>query len=94
VIGFTRTETWRVLVGEIALQLAAALPLGSLLGLSLSALSSHAFESDLFRIPVVIERSTWSFALGVTAAAAIATALVARRWIRRIALADALRSGD
>jgi putative ABC transport system permease protein len=94
VIGFTRAETWRVLVGEIALQLAAALPLGALLGLGLSVLSSHAFESDLFRIPVVIERSTWSFALGVTAAAAVATSLVARRWIRRIELADALRSGD
>lgn len=94
VIGFTRTEAWRVLVGEVALQLAGALPLGALLGLGLSALSSHAFESDLFRIPVVVERSTWLFALGITTAATLATSLVARRWIRRIDLADALRSGD
>lgn len=94
VIGFTRNEAWRVLVGELALQLAAALPLGALLGLGLAALSAHAFESDLFRIPVVIERSTWFFGLGVTAAAALVTSLVARRWIRRIELADALRSGE
>ncbi|HEX9052275.1 MAG TPA: FtsX-like permease family protein [Anaeromyxobacter sp.] len=94
VIGFTRAEAWRVLVGEVALQLAVALPLGALLGYGLSALSSHAFESDLFRIPVVIARSTWLFGLGVTAAAALATSLVARRWIRRIELADALRSGE
>jgi putative ABC transport system permease protein len=94
VIGFTRGEAWRVLVGEVALQLLAALPLGALLGLGLAALSAHAFESDLFRIPVRIDRSTWLFALGTTAAATIATSLVARRWIRRIELADALRSGD
>lgn len=94
VIGFTRGEAWRVLVGEVALQLAAALPLGALLGLGLSVLSSHAFESDLFRIPVVIERSTWIFGLGVTAAATLLASLVGRRWIRRIELADALRSGE
>lgn len=94
VIGFTRGEAWRVLVGEIALQVAAALPLGALLGLALAALSSHAFESDLFRIPVVVSRATWAFGTGVTAGAAFAASLVARRWIRRIDLADALRSGD
>lgn len=94
VIGFTRGEAWRVLVGEVALQLAAALPLGALLGLGLALLSSHAFESDLFRIPVVIDRSTWLFGLGVTSAATALTSLVGRRWIRRLALADALRSGE
>jgi putative ABC transport system permease protein len=94
VIGFTRAEAWRVLVGEVLLQLVGALPLGALLGLGLSVLSSHAFESDLFRIPVVVERSTWLFALGITTAATLATSLVARRWVRRLDLADALRSGD
>jgi hypothetical protein len=44
-----------------------AMPLGAALGLGLSALSSHAFESDLFRIPVVIDRSTWVLGLGVQA---------------------------
>jgi putative ABC transport system permease protein len=94
VIGFTRAEAWRALVGEVALQLAVALPLGALLGFGLAALSSHAFQSDLYRIPLVIERSTWIFALGVTAAAALLTSLVALRWIGRMELADALRSGE
>jgi putative ABC transport system permease protein len=94
VIGFSRIEAWRVLVGEVALQLLAALPLGALLGLGLSSLTARAFESDLFRIPVVIERSTWIFGLGTTATAALVTSLVALRWTRRIELAEALRSGD
>jgi putative ABC transport system permease protein len=94
VIGFTRGEAWRVLVGEVATQLLAALPVGALMGMGLALLSASAFESDLFRIPVVVERSTWIFAAGVTTAAALGTSIVARRWIRRIDLADALRSGD
>lgn len=94
VIGLTRAEAWRVLVGEVALQLAAALPLGAALGLGLSTLSSHALESDLFRIPVVIDRSTWVFGLGVTTAATILTSLVARRWIGRLDLTEAMRSGE
>jgi len=94
VIGFTRAEAWRVLVGEVALQLAAALPLGALLGLGLALLSAHAFSSDLFRIPVVVERSTWLFALGTTAGATLLASVVALRWIRRLSLTEALRSGD
>jgi putative ABC transport system permease protein len=94
VIGFTRAEAWRVLVGEVAVQLLLALPLGALLGYGLSALSAWAFQSDLYRIPLVIDRSTWVFALGVTTAATLATSLVALRWIRRLDLAEALRSGD
>lgn len=94
VIGFTQGEAWRVLVGEVMLQLATALPLGALLGCLLSLLSSHAFESDLFRIPVVIARSTWLMALGVTTAAALLTTIAGRRWVRRIDLAEALRSEE
>jgi putative ABC transport system permease protein len=92
VIGYTRAECWRVLVVEVLLLLAAALPLGAALGLGLSALSAGAFSSDLFRIPVVVDRSTWIFALGVTVAATLATSVVARRWVARLEPADALRS--
>ncbi len=94
VIGFTRLEAWRVLLGELALQLLAALPAGAALGLGLAWLSASSFESDLFRMPIVVERSTWVFAFGVTAAAAAATSLGALRWIARQDLAGALKSGE
>jgi len=94
VIGYTRTEAWRVLLGEVVLQLAAALPLGVLLGLGLAALAAGAFQSDLFRIPLVVSRSTLLLAVLVTAFATLATALVARRWLDRLAPADALRTGE
>ncbi|MFO0584092.1 MAG: FtsX-like permease family protein [Anaeromyxobacter sp.] len=94
VIGFRRGESWRVLLGEVGAQVLAALPLGALLGLGLAALSASAFSNDLFRIPVVVERTTWLFACGTTFGAALLTSLVARRWVARLDLVRALSPGE
>jgi putative ABC transport system permease protein len=94
VIGFTRGETWRVLLGEVVAQLAFGIPLGALAGLGLAALSAATFSSDLFRLPVVVERSTWAFAVGVIFLAALTTSLLARRWLARLDLARALAPGE
>lgn len=94
VIGFRRGEAWRVLLGEVSVQLLAALPLGAALGLGLAWASATALSSDLFRIPLVIDRSTWVFAFSVTVAATATTSLLALRWIARQDLAVALKSGE
>ncbi len=94
VIGFRRGEAWRVLLGEVGAQLVAALPLGALLGFGLAALSATYFSSDLFRIPVVVERTTWLFACGTTFVAAVLTSLLARRWLARLDLPRALAPGE
>jgi putative ABC transport system permease protein len=94
VLGFRRSEAWRVLLGEVWVQVLAALPLGAGMGLGLAWISARYFESDLFRIPVVVARSTWVFAFAVTGAAAAATSLLAYRWIARQDLAVALKSGE
>ena len=94
VIGFRRGEAWRVLLGEVGTQLLAALPIGALLGFGLATLSATYFSSDLFRIPVVVERTTWLFACGTTFVAALLTSLLARRWLARLDLARALAPGE
>jgi putative ABC transport system permease protein len=94
VLGFTRGEAWRVLVGEVAFQVGAALPVGVAAGVGLAALSAVYFSSDLYRLPVVVDRSTWLLAVGVTLATALATSLLARRWLARLDLARALAPGE
>jgi putative ABC transport system permease protein len=94
VIGFTRGEAWRVLLGEVGAQVLAGLPLGALGGLGLAALSAVTFSSDLFRLPVVVEPSTWVFAAGVILSTALATSLLARRWLARLDLPRALAPGE
>src|SRR5690606_25275045 len=51
VIGLTRSETGFVLLGELALVVLLAIPLGAWLGYYLSLVVSQAFSTDLYRIP-------------------------------------------
>lgn len=51
VLGFTRTEVSRILLVELAVLVAAAVPLGWVLGLGLAWLTIQGFESELYRAP-------------------------------------------
>jgi putative ABC transport system permease protein len=92
VLGFTRGESFVILLGELGAELALALPLGCVLGWLLAAALSAALRSDLYRIPVVIEPATYAFAMGVTVAAALVTVLALRTWIARLDLVGALKA--
>jgi putative ABC transport system permease protein len=94
VLGFTRGETFRVLAEELAGELAVALPVGCGLGWLFAFALSAAMRTDLYRIPVVVESSTYAFAVGVTALAAATTALALRRWVARLDLVEVLKSRE
>jgi putative ABC transport system permease protein len=68
VLGFSKLEISYVLLGELTLLTLAALPFGAVLGLGLSWMMTHLFETDLYRIPLYFERST----IGVTAIVIVA----------------------
>jgi putative ABC transport system permease protein len=95
VIGFTRGEISFILLGELAAVVAAAIPLGLLLGRGMAmGLIDGAYDTEMFRIPPVIGRSTYGFAASVTAAAAVASALVVRRGLDRLDLIAVLKSKE
>jgi putative ABC transport system permease protein len=80
VLGYTRGEVARILLGEIALITALAIPLGWLMGIGFSALLNQAFSNDLFRIPLVLTPYAFGFAAaGVIVASLIVAVLVVRR---------------
>jgi putative ABC transport system permease protein len=80
VLGFTRGEVAYILLGEVALITLVALPLGCLLGRLLSALLVTEMETELYRVPMIIEASTYGVSILVgLAAAAVSAALVRRR---------------
>ena len=58
VFGFTRAEVSSVLLTELAIIVILAQPVGWLLGYGLAILVVEGFESDLFRLPLVINQST------------------------------------
>jgi len=55
VLGFSRSEVSYILLGEMLLLILLALPLGALFGSLLALIITSGIESDLFRIPYVIE---------------------------------------
>jgi putative ABC transport system permease protein len=94
VLGFTRFEVGYILLGELAILTIAALPLGCLMGYGLAAVMASAFESELYRIPLVIERSTYSLAALVVLSAALVSALIVARRLNRLDLVGVLKTGD
>jgi putative ABC transport system permease protein len=94
VLGFTRFEIAYILLGELALLTLAALPLGCLMGYGLAAVMASAFETELYRIPLVVERSTYGTAVLVVTIAAIVSGLVVRRRLDHLDLVAVLKTRE
>jgi putative ABC transport system permease protein len=94
VLGFTRTEVSRILLVELAVTVAGAVPLGWLLGLGLAWLTIQGFESELYRAPFVVEHSTLAQSTLIVLAAAAISALIVRRRIDTLDLIAVLKTRD
>lgn len=94
VLGFTRGEVSSVLLTELAVVVALAQPLGWGLGAALSWSVVRGFESDLFRIPFIIDQSTFAVASLLVIAIAALSALIVRRRIDRLDLVRVLKTRD
>jgi putative ABC transport system permease protein len=94
VLGFTRGEVSTLLLGEQAIGIAVALPLGMLLGWALVHLIAELLRSDQFMFPVVIRPRTYAWAALCVLAAAVASALVVRRHIDRLDMVAALKTRE
>ena len=94
VLGFTRGEVATILIGELALLCMVALPLGAVLGYAQAGLWVVAFDTEMFRIPLVVDRATYGFSLGVVLAAALVSAAVVRRRLDALDLVMALKTRE
>jgi putative ABC transport system permease protein len=94
ILGFTQAEVARMLLGQQALLTLAALPFGCLLGYALSALLSLLLSQELFRIPLVVSRQTFAFAVGVVLFAAAVSGLLVWRQMRRLDLIAVLKTRE
>ena len=94
VLGFTRGEVSALLLGELALLIAVALPLGMLAGWGLVHLLSAALKTDQFHFPVVILPRTYAWAAVCVVLAGVGSALVVRRRIDRLDMVAALKTRE
>jgi len=94
VLGFTRAEVSAILLAEMAIVIAIALPAGMLLGRGLVGLIAELMKSDQLHFPVVIQARTYAWAALAVLAAGVASALVVRRHIDRLNLVEVLKTRE
>ncbi|HSB98692.1 MAG TPA: ABC transporter permease [Burkholderiaceae bacterium] len=94
VLGFTRGEVSTLLLGELAIMIALALPLGMVLGWGLTHLVVELLKSDQFSFPVMVSARTYAWAAVSVVAAGLGSALVVRRRIDRLDMVSALKARD
>ena len=94
VLGFTRAEVSGLLLGEMAIGIAIALPVGMALGYGLVHQVSGLVSTDQFLLPVVIEPSTYAWAGIAVLVSGLASALVVRRRIDKLDMVAALKTRE
>ncbi len=94
VIGFTRAEISYILLGELGLVSAIAIPLGVVLGYAFAAGVVVASESEMFRIPLVITSSTSAYAGLTILVATVISAMVVRHRLDHLDLVEVLKTRE
>lgn len=94
IVGLTRTEIALLLLGEYALLVLAAIPLGFLLGHVLARVLSSYFDTELYRLPLTISPFTYGFAGVVIIASIAVTGLLIGREIDRLDLVAVLKARE
>jgi putative ABC transport system permease protein len=94
VMGFRRGEVSAILLGELAVLMLLAIPFGLLLGYGLSAMVIHSVDSELFRIPLVVEPRTFGFAAVVVLVATVISAMLVRSRIDHLDLIGVLKTRE
>ncbi|MEZ6243597.1 MAG: FtsX-like permease family protein [Phycisphaerales bacterium] len=94
VLGFTRREIAAIQLGELAIVTGVGIPLGLVLGYALAWAASQGTQSELFRMPFVVNRSTFALgAIGVILAALLSGALIAAI-LRKLDLISVLKARE
>jgi putative ABC transport system permease protein len=94
VIGFTRAEISAILLGELGVLTAAAIPAGLALGFGMAALASWALDMELYRIPLVVKASTFGFGTVIILVATLMSGLLVRRQLDHLDLVAVLKSKE
>jgi putative ABC transport system permease protein len=94
VLGFTRSEVSAILLGELAIEIMLAMPLGMLLGYLLSRGIVRAIQSDSFYFPLVISPATYAFSALCVVVAGVVSALIVRRRVDGLDLVGVLKTRE
>lgn len=94
VLGFRRSEVAYILLGELGLLTLFAIPLGFIIGNGLCYYLAMEFDSDLYRIPVVLKADVYAFAALVVIVSAIISAIMIWRNLAHLDMVAVLKAKE
>jgi putative ABC transport system permease protein len=94
VLGMTRREISGILLGEVGVLAAVAVPIGFAVGNAFAALVARAMSTQRMHVPHVVAPATFGFAFAVFAVAATVSALVVRRGLDHLDLVAVLKARE
>lgn len=94
VLGFTKAEVSGILLMELAVVTLVAQPLGWSIGYAIAYAMVSGFDSELYRVPLIVERDVFAAATVIVMLSAFVSALVVRRRIDRLDLIEVLKTRE
>lgn len=94
VLGFTKAEISSLLLGELAIVVLMAQPLGWGIGYALAYVMTEGFKTELNRVPLVVNRNVYAWASLIVFAAAAVSGLIVRRRIDRLDMIEVLKTRE
>jgi putative ABC transport system permease protein len=94
VLGFTRGEISFILLGELAVVVVLAIPIGLVLGYAFAGALIAAFNTELYRFPLVITPRTYAYSATAVLVAAALSGLAVRRRLDHLDLVAVLKTRE
>jgi putative ABC transport system permease protein len=94
VLGFTRGEIAYILLGELALLTLAAIPVGFGVGVGLVGILVVAFQSELYRLPLILTPENYAMGASVVIVSALLSGLLLWHRLGRLDLVAVLKTRE
>lgn len=94
VLGFTRGEIAYILLGELALLTLAAIPVGFVVGIGLVGILVVAFQSELYRLPLILTPENYAMGASVVIVSALLSGLLLWHRLGRLDLVAVLKTRE
>jgi putative ABC transport system permease protein len=94
VLGFTQGEIGMMLLGEQGLLTAFSVPLGFTLGYGICAALTAAMQTDLYRMPLVLNPNTYAIAVLIVTLASSGTGFLIYRRLKHLDLVEVLKTRE
>jgi putative ABC transport system permease protein len=94
VLGFTRGEIAYILLGELALLTLAAIPAGFVVGIGLVGILVVAFQSELYRLPLILTPENYAMGASVVIVSALLSGLLLWHRLGRLDLVAVLKTRE